>query len=119
MIKIIKTDTFPFDICFSVGKTEKEVCAYIKNKTEYELDNEEKQHLQWDDSDKKGRTIMLKNNAVIIWIKTKDAAILSHEAFHAATFILERAGLKFSQDSEEAWGYMIEKIMRESLSKVN
>lgn len=115
MIKIINMETFPWHICFSIGNTEKEVCDFLKNKMDYELDEEERNHVCWDKTSKRGTTIMLKNNAVILWVKTYDQSIVAHEAFHAATFILERAGLKFSQDSEEAWAYVIEKIVRNSL----
>jgi hypothetical protein len=40
---------------------------------------------------------------------------LAHEAFHAATFILRRAGVRFCSQSDEAFAYAIDCLVRQSL----
>jgi hypothetical protein len=107
-------DLFPWDICCAINCSEAEVINFLSKRIGYDLDVEEKKALKWDTSTTlRGRTIQIKNNAVIMWVKNNNPAIVAHEALHAATFILECAGLKFSQDSDEAWAYTMEKIITE------
>jgi hypothetical protein len=44
---------------------------------------------------------------------------LAHEAFHAATFILRRAGVRFCSQSDEAFAYAIDCLVRRSLEFFN
>lgn len=112
-IGIISNDIFPWDICFALGATEKEVYDFLKQKVNYELNEEEKQRLQWEHTTKKGRTIQLRNGACIIWVKTDAPQIIAHEAFHATDFVLSNAGLRLSDTSDEAYAYFLEHIVKE------
>jgi hypothetical protein len=65
-----------------------------------------------------GRYIQFtKDNIAINWIWTNDKSpiLLAHEAFHAAHCILQSKGLRLTDDSEEAYAYFIEFIMRKTL----
>lgn len=45
----------------------------------------------------------------VIWFqKTPGAALLSHEAFHSACWVLESLGIKLSRETEEAFAYLIQ-----------
>jgi hypothetical protein len=48
-----------------------------------------------------------------IWLPpTASAAVIAHEAFHAAAYMLHRAGLTLSDASEEAFAYLLEWLVR-------
>lgn len=52
----------------------------------------------------------------VIWVRsTENIPALAHEALHVAAGVLESRGLKFSNDSEEAYAYTVEDIMRRTL----
>ncbi len=113
--RVIKMDLFPWDILFTVGTTEKEICDYFVKKCGFTPDAEEKSFLRIDNTNKQGRCVKFKNNAVLIWIRKRDLGVLAHEAFHAVTAILETAGLKFSDSSDEAWAYAIEYVISKAI----
>lgn len=50
-----------------------------------------------------------------IWSKDKNPIVLAHEVFHAAHYILQGKGFRLTDDSEEAYAYFIEFIMRKTL----
>jgi hypothetical protein len=53
----------------------------------------------------------------LIWVDTlKNLPALAHEALHVASGILEARGLKFGLDSEEAYTYTMEQIIRQTLA---
>lgn len=49
---------------------------------------------------------------------TRDIAILSHEVFHAVSWIMREAGIKMCIATEECAGYLTEAIMRRCLNKI-
>lgn len=52
----------------------------------------------------------------VIWLRDfKNIPALAHEALHVAAGILDSRGLKFSDDSEEAYTYTMEDIIRQIL----
>ena len=59
-----------------------------------------------------GKSVMFPNNQTLLWLKYEPRepellGTLNHEIFHCACFILERAGIKYSEDSDEAFAYLI------------
>lgn len=53
----------------------------------------------------------------LLWVeRLDDLATLAHEVFHVTCGVLEGRGLRFSADSEEAFTYTLEAIMRTVLS---
>lgn len=53
----------------------------------------------------------------LIWLDTlANVPALAHEALHVASGILEARGLKFGNDSEEAYTYTMEHIIRQTLA---
>ena len=55
---------------------------------------------------------------VVFWLKSSaDVPVIVHEAFHAVWYFLRDKGLKLSEDSEEAYTYMLEWLMREILTR--
>lgn len=54
---------------------------------------------------------------VWIWTESKQVDILAHEASHATNYILSRAGIKLSDDSDEAFAYYIQYIINKVIDK--
>jgi hypothetical protein len=49
-----------------------------------------------------------------VWLRSQaDPAIIAHEAFHVVSGCLEQRGLSLCQGSEEAYAYLLEKVVRE------
>ena len=53
------------------------------------------------------------NNATIIWIwtKRKNISVLAHEAFHATHFTMRDKGMSLSDDSDEAYAYLLQMLL--------
>jgi hypothetical protein len=51
-----------------------------------------------------------KKGLYIIWTRNKNYAHLAHEIFHAVAFIMRDRGLRLSDDSDEAYAYLIEEL---------
>lgn len=61
---------------------------------------------------------------MLLWIKhrprnPKTYSVLAHESTHAAIEILTRAGIKLVDESDEAYAYLVQHIMREALYITN
>lgn len=59
-----------------------------------------------------GRTILLSNGQIILYMTQPpttalDYAALQHEIFHASFFILNKAGIVLCENSDEAYSYLI------------
>ena len=49
-----------------------------------------------------------------LWLREYDPAYLAHEAVHAANYLLgEKSGLALSNETEEAYAYYVEWLVRE------
>ena len=65
-----------------------------------------------------GYTYLAPGVSWFLWVDSLDnVPTLAHEAFHVASGILEARGLALSRDSEEAYTYTLEHIMRQVLDK--
>lgn len=53
----------------------------------------------------------------LLWVESlKNVPALAHEALHVTTGVLEGRGLKHTAESEEAYTYTMEQILREVLT---
>lgn len=65
-----------------------------------------------------GYTIGLTNGSVIIYIREDhigDYGVLAHEVFHAVESVMNYVGITHSEDSSEAFAYLIQYIMSKIL----
>lgn len=107
---------WPYDIVVSIGTTKSELEAYMDKKFVGALTETDRANLNLDG--KKGYVLHLENNGFILWLKKFPTdpewhGHLAHEIFHAADLILDKAGLKLTASSDEAWAYFIDWITRE------
>lgn len=117
VFKILDGGIFKFDFLFTVGSSEKEIIKYLKNKCNYELDEEEIRHL--DLEGKGGRTVRFKNGTTLIWVKYDYIPIVAHEVNHAVEFTLEAVDIPHNDDTSEVYTYFAEHLWRQLCSDKN
>ena len=116
---IIKLIVYPFNILVSIGQSDKEIEKVLNNLGIFNGIDE----LIMDET-VRGRTLMLDSNQTIIRLKfnknkNEFISLISHEIFHAATFILYKIGLEFDiNKSDEAYAYLIEYLTKQILDEV-
>lgn len=117
---LIKGTVYPYDVLVTTATTE-EIIKYIENKKNYKLDEEEKKHLPMEGN---GRTIMLLGGQTIVRLREAKTSIgieldcLSHELNHAVFFIFDRIGIKHTTDSDEAFCYYQQYLLKEVLKVI-
>lgn len=110
---IVNCQVYPFEILVYYEKNKKQLIKYLQTilpaNTIKELN---KLTLS------RGKSIMFSSGQTLLWLERKpktvfDLAVLSHEIFHCACFILARVGIKYSKKSDEAFAYLIQYISNE------
>jgi hypothetical protein len=116
--KVISLQIFPYDILVSINQTDKEVLKVLKN---FGVSKSACAGMLNIPKGTNARYTMTDANHSIIRFKHLDDKIkmigsVVHECFHAAHFILDRAGLKFDLDhSDEAFAYTTQYLTVEIL----
>lgn len=116
---IVKLIIYPFDVLVSIGHTDKELQKILNNLGVFEGFDE----LIMNETTR-GRTLMLDSNQTIIRLKfnknrNEFISLISHEIFHAVTFVLYKIGLEFDiNKSDEAYAYLIEYLTKQILDEV-
>ena len=69
----------------------------------------------------KGKSLLLPGGQMILYMPElpkdiKGLSILSHEIFHIANFTLNKAGINLTDDSDEAYSYLIEFLTKKIFS---
>jgi hypothetical protein len=106
---VIKPDIYPFDILISVEESDETLYSYI-NKNYPTLTGDDKKELKMVGN---GRCILLFEQRLIIirllrLPKKYDMMdVITHETFHAITFLMWRIGMKLEINvSDEAYAYL-------------
>ena len=79
-------------------------------KTGYKLNDEEKEKL-WMTG--RGRTIMLRDGQTILRLEKASPDIIAHEVFHAVDFLMNKIGMKLTEESGEAYAYAVDYLTKE------
>ena len=68
-----------------------------------------------------GRTIRTKKGNVVIRFQSipTDPAAIAHEAFHAAFNILDYIGMSLTDESEEAFAYLLDSVVSQIHNEIN
>lgn len=110
---IIPLIVYPFDVMVSIAESDDVLFDKLKTKG-IDITGIDFSH----SSSQKGRTIIFRSNQTLIRIyklgETPEFyGTLAHEIFHAVEFIAEKIGLKLTDDSDEAYAYLIGYITTE------
>jgi hypothetical protein len=118
---IIPLMVYPFDVMVSFGETDEELEPKLE-----ELDIDTKEDSEWKmERTCMGKAIMFPQHQTLIRMKVvpytcADYGILSHEIFHAVTFVMDRVGIPFQlKATDEAYAYLIDYLTKEILLKIN
>jgi hypothetical protein len=108
---LLKGSVFPYDVLICLGTTEQQIKEYATKRFENCFTDRELELLS-ELSKKKGYTLRLENGAYLLWTALfpttpEGFEHLAHETFHVADLMLRRAGLTLSDDSDEAFAYLI------------
>ena len=85
-----------------------------------------KYKIEWDDNFKmegQGRFVMTPDNGSLLRLwnypeSCEEYGTLAHEIFHAVDFILRRVGITLSDDSHEAYAYLIGYLTKEIYKRI-
>lgn len=105
---IVRSFVFPFDVMVFVDESDEQI---LKKLTLTDHDKNELLNLP---ETCLGRCVMLESNITIIRLKTLEdkytfMGVISHEIFHAVTFIMLKIGVKFEMFiSDEVYSYLIQ-----------
>lgn len=72
---------------------------------------------------KLGQTLQIENSGIVVYMpkepaNAKDLGVLVHELFHAAYFILQKAGISCNDSTDEAYAYLIEFLVEKIFSSL-
>lgn len=112
-ITILNCGVYPYDVLFCVGSTEKEVTSYLKNRCKYELDDEEISFLQF--KNRGGRTVRLRNGAIVLWVRSEYIPIVAHEVFHTVELVMEKIKSPLNEQTSEPYAYFIEYLFKQTV----
>ena len=118
---IVGLGIFPFEIMFSINETDD---VLMKRLRKYGVDNEELLKFVYNYENSNGRTKMFGTNHTVIRISNFDdrygfIGTLSHEIFHAITFIFDEIGIKYQLGvSDEAYSYAIGYVTKIAYEKL-
>ena len=122
MKKNFKIDfgTYPFDCLVYIGHTDESVVKHLE-RYYFPLTDEEKELIAMEGN---GRTGTLAGGYIL---KLRDldmknpilVGTMTHEIFHLADFLLRRVGVTLSEDSDEAYAYLIQYLTEQIISKTN
>ncbi len=113
---------FPFHILVCLGSTREDILKKLKS-LGYEVSDKENDVINMYGL---GRCIILGNGGTILWLRdypksAQSLATITHEVFHAVYFVLDKVGIKISDDSDELvaymQGYLVEKILNRIAKK--
>lgn len=105
IFKVIPLEVYPFDVCISINQSDKQIRESLSGN---EVDWKMLLNLP---ETCVARAVLSPSNLTIVRFKIVDDiphGIISHELFHATTFIMDRVGIKFElMTSDEAYAYLL------------
>lgn len=115
---IVNCGCYPFDIMVHFGEDRTNLYKKLKNKIPQESIDSMKE-LKYSN----GKSLMHDTGQMVLWLKEKPNTIkglatLNHEIFHCVCFLMERIGVVYSNDSDEAFAYLIEYVSVQIYSKL-
>jgi hypothetical protein len=118
---VIDYAVYPFELMVSFGEDieifKKRLRAKLPEDIRHEIDSEFGVDLC------SGRTVMFSGGMTAMWfreypLKASQYALIAHEVFHAVDFLFQRINIKLSDDSNEAYAYLIQYITEQIYRKL-
>ncbi len=120
MTKIIPIEIYSRDVMVHFGsrkKLRKELAKYIPKNESDNISN-------CFANVSLGKTAILSGGQIILFMpqppkSATDYAVLQHEIFHVAFFVLEKAGIVLNDTCDEAYSYLIQFLTKRILQEFN
>lgn len=114
---ILPYHIYPFDVMFSFGETDKELFPKIKKMGIAEPEACQISGITT------ARTVMFREGPTVVRLKwiPKSAfewGILHHEIFHAVQFIMSRISIELTDQSGEAFAYLIQYLTEQVYKRI-
>lgn len=114
---LISYEVYPFDVLVSVNQTDDEVEKLLKKKLPDDQYNEIATVFKHNSN---ARTIMFSGGQTFIRFNEHPGhGLIAHEVFHAVNYLFDRIGITLSDDSDEAWAYLIQYLMYKITNNIN
>lgn len=109
---IIPLVIYPFDVMVSLGETDEELKKAFKKHKQFEHEDYFKHEMKY------GRSSLLPNGNTVIRMKFYPAndygfGSLAHEIFHTVMKVFDIVGIKWCDESDEAYAYCISYLTTE------
>lgn len=119
MTEIIRVDIYNRDVLVHCGNL-RPLRKYLSKFLSKEAITEICDSLR---SCKLGQTLQIKDSGILVYLPkepsdAKDMGVLVHELFHAAYFILQKAGIDCNDSADEAYAYLIEFLVEKAVSSL-
>ena len=106
---IIKCQVYPYEIMVLMGYDFDEITSVLSAYVPEDIESE----ISLINTDSVGATAMLSNGITLMRLDAeikpeKLNGIIVHECFHAVKFILDELGMKLTNESEEAYSYLLQ-----------
>lgn len=97
-------------VTVAIGATDRQLYDYLEAEGSA-LDDDDREQLQL--GEKAAITYPLEEWRVVLRFGERVPPLreMTHEGLHATAMVLHRAGVPFSDDSEEAWAYLLDSIV--------
>ncbi len=102
----IPVSVYDSQVIVLIGHTKEEVLKWIDKNVENDVKESAKGLINVE-SCTRGRTACLSGGGSIIWIVKHNNPVLVHELFHATAHLLRIKGIPLTQESEEAYAYLL------------
>lgn len=109
---VFTLNPFGVRLLITAGTDREDIFRLFKKTFKRALSEDEKKQIQ---TTALGRTSMLEDHTIVLWIKGTGiewVPTLAHEANHVTHFVLENAGVKLCNESDEVFAYLNGFIVR-------
>ncbi len=115
---IVKSGIYPFDTMVYIGEDNDNLIKVL----EKYLSKEDIDYVR-ESNFARGKSMMFSEGQTLLWMRYRpkgieDLGVLVHEAFHCTTFILEKSGITYSKDSDEAYAYFLQFLVEEIMTEL-
>lgn len=112
MITVIHAGIYPFDIMLAVDESDESLSNVL---TQSGIDIDKYPACFLENDTVKGRCVFFEGNQSLLRLRSIpedifEYGVLHHEIFHVCAFILFKVGIPLTQESEEAYAYLIQFI---------
>lgn len=120
MTEIIRVDIYNRDVIVHCGKM-KPLRKYLSKFLSRDAVDEICEHLK---DCSLGMTVQIADGGILVYmphepVNAKGLGVLVHELFHAAYFIMRKAGIDCNDSTDEAYAYLIEFLVEKAFSSLS